>query len=545
MSTIRVLNPHGTMPAVKPRQLADNVGQSAINLRLGNNEARPLDGPSTVVTPYHGSDTLAIHRYPDVSGALGTPAATSAAVGSNIRHNALSPDGKWMAVALTSSPYIAVYAVADAALTAPTSPTGGDIPAGQGHWVAWSPDGRYVFLGHDTTPFVSAWPWDGTWGTLATPGTPPASAGLCVAVSPDGEYVAVAHATTPYLSVYLFTDDFGTQVVPTGKDIPAGAGAGVTWSLGSRWVLLAHATTPYVSAWRWTGALGDKRTPGSSMLADGNATHIAVAPDNRWVAIVQTGSPYTRVWRFDTAQNDPFRYLVTDPGTALSSQAQAVSWDSRGGFLFYGVGSSPFLEAYAWGYGAFGRKLTATAAAAARGLAFSSDDSYVYISYASTTGLAASDRSSTSWFNWNRRVNCVLGPVANDYRNRRYFTGDGPPKKTGNDLAIPGSGSPPLLPADWLHMGVKAPAAPTADNEGDPLVNAVPAGNGFGIAWSPDGRYLAVAHEISPYITVWDMEDPDNPVKFADPATIPTGAGQSIAWSPDGAFVGVGHTSYP
>jgi len=32
----------------------------------------------------------------------------------------------------------------------------------------------------------------------------------------------------------------------------------------------------------------------------------------------------------------------------------------------------------------------------------------------------------------------------------------------------------------------------------------LPANNGTGASWSPDGRYLAIAHQNSPYVTVYD-----------------------------------------
>lgn len=72
-----------------------------------------------------------------------------------------------------------------------------------------------------------------------------------------------------------------------------------------------------------------------------------------------------------------------------------------------------------------------------------------------------------------------------------------------------------------------------------------PASTSWDIAWSPNGKYLAIAHEASPYLTVWDFTDPENLVKFDDPADMPAGDGIGIAWSPDGAHVGVAHSTTP
>ena len=68
----------------------------------------------------------------------------------------------------------------------------------------------------------------------------------------------------------------------------------------------------------------------------------------------------------------------------------------------------------------------------------------------------------------------------------------------------------------------------------------LPAGNGRGASWSPDGTYLAVTHLTSPYLTVYARSG-STLTKIADPATLPTGTGYGISWSADGAYLAVGH----
>lgn len=76
----------------------------------------------------------------------------------------------------------------------------------------------------------------------------------------------------------------------------------------------------------------------------------------------------------------------------------------------------------------------------------------------------------------------------------------------------------------------------------DPAV--LPTGNGAGAAWSPDGRYLAITHLISPYVTIYDW-DTGAPLKITNPAVLPGGFGRSAAWSPDGRYLAVGHGTTP
>jgi len=72
---------------------------------------------------------------------------------------------------------------------------------------------------------------------------------------------------------------------------------------------------------------------------------------------------------------------------------------------------------------------------------------------------------AASWFAWASLVHIAEAPLSSDSKNRRFYTGDGRPKKTGNDIGIP-AGASGVLPAAWYWMGVKNPyQVPTIDNQ--------------------------------------------------------------------------------
>lgn len=64
----------------------------------------------------------------------------------------------------------------------------------------------------------------------------------------------------------------------------------------------------------------------------------------------------------------------------------------------------------------------------------------------------------------------------------------------------------------------------------------LPAGaNAWSCAWSPNGRYLAVGTDTTPFIQVYDFNS-GSPVKLANPATLPADDIYGIAWHPSGDF---------
>jgi len=74
--------------------------------------------------------------------------------------------------------------------------------------------------------------------------------------------------------------------------------------------------------------------------------------------------------------------------------------------------------------------------------------------------------------------------------------------------------------------------------------STLPAGNGYGCAFSTDGIYLAIAHSNSPYITICKRNG-DTFTKLADPAALPTSGANGCAFSTDGAYLAVAHDSSP
>ena len=60
------------------------------------------------------------------------------------------------------------------------------------------------------------------------------------------------------------------------------------------------------------------------------------------------------------------------------------------------------------------------------------------------------------WFAWDKQVEVMRSPVAQDQYNRVYFTDEEFPKLTYDAIATSGSNKP----TSWYRLGVPAPATP-------------------------------------------------------------------------------------
>ena len=72
----------------------------------------------------------------------------------------------------------------------------------------------------------------------------------------------------------------------------------------------------------------------------------------------------------------------------------------------------------------------------------------------------------------------------------------------------------------------------------------LPAGRAYGCAFNHNGTRLAVAHDSSPYITIYDTTTTPY-TKLSNPTTLPASDGRGCAFNHDGTRLAVAHSSSP
>jgi 6-phosphogluconolactonase (cycloisomerase 2 family) len=90
------------------------------------------------------------------------------------------------------------------------------------------------------------------------------------------------------------------------------------------------------------------------------------------------------------------------------------------------------------------------------------------------------------------------------------------------------------------------------DGEFDKLANpgTVPTSDGYDAKFSPGDKFLAVLADVSPYIFIYEITNAHTTTptftKLANPSALPGGAQNGkLAWSPDGSFLAIAHRNSP
>ena len=128
--------------------------------------------------------------------------------------------------------------------------------------VAYNPVSCDVAVSHTGTPYVSVYPWipgTGFGAKYANPGTLPVSLGWCVAFC--GSDIAVGTNSSPCVQVYPWTSGAGGISGGFGVKydnpsvLPLGAVKGVAFC-GNTDISVVHAGVPRIDAWPWTPGVG-------------------------------------------------------------------------------------------------------------------------------------------------------------------------------------------------------------------------------------------------------------------------------------------------
>lgn len=257
-----------------------------------------------------------------------------------------SPDGKFMAVTVTSSPYIVLYSISGTIFTKLTDPV--TLPAGVPEQVAFSPDGMFMAVAHATSPFVTIYSISGTTFTkLSNPGTLPAGAGAGVAFSPNSLFMAVAHTTSPFVTIYSIVGSTFTKIADPAS-LPAGNGKAAMFSASGDRLAIGHATSPYFTIYAISGStftkIGDPVT-----TPTGTVTGVAFSPAGDFFAAAHATSPYVSIYSL-SGTSAPAK--LADPATLPASTGADVVFSLDGQFLAVAHTTTPFVSIYDFATGA-------------------------------------------------------------------------------------------------------------------------------------------------------------------------------------------------
>ena len=307
-----------------------------------------------------------------------------------------------IAVGHDTTPFISVYPwnVSTGFGAKYTNPA--TLPTGTGTGVDFSPTGNAIAVANfNTTPFISVYPWGGSgFGTkYSNPATLPTGNGRGVAFSPAGDAIAVAHATTPYISAYPWSvgSGFGTKYTNPAT-LPTGDGYGVAFNPASNAIAVAHDPTPFITAYPWSGSGFGTKYTNPATLPTGTGTGVAFSPAGDAIAVTHQTTPNITAYPWS---GSGFGTKYTNPATLPTGTGSGVAFSPTGNAIAVAHYTTPFISAYPWSGAGFGTKYTNPATlptGTGNGVAFSPTGDAIAVAHAATPYISAYPWSVGSGF---------------------------------------------------------------------------------------------------------------------------------------------------
>lgn len=310
---------------------------------------------------------------------ISDPASTPAGISLSCQW---SPNGEFVAVAHSTTPYVTIYQKTGNTLVKLSNP--GTLPTGNASGVAWSPSGEFLAVSHTTSPYVTIYQRSGnTFTKVTNPGTLPTGNGNGVGWSSNGEFLAVAHTSSPYVTIYQRSGTTFTKLTDPGT-LPTGTGFGAAFSANGEFLAVSHTTTPFITIYQRSGTTFTKVTnPGTLPTGNGNKVAWSVVGD--YLSVTHTSSPYvTHYQRSGTTFTK-----LTDPASLPGSTTYGVAWSPNGRYVAVGSDSSPFVHIYERSGTTLTlmTALTGTTSDNTFGLDFSRDGQYLAVGWATSPYL--------------------------------------------------------------------------------------------------------------------------------------------------------------
>lgn len=258
--------------------------------------------------------------------------AIKANVGSNNAAVAWSPDGRYVGVVGSTSPFVKVYSVSAGAIGSAVSDPA-TLPAGNAKGIAWSPNGNYLLVSHNTTPFFRLYNWSNGFGSEIVNAIPPTTptAMLGVAWHPSGNYFIITFSnTTPFYVVYPFFNGVIGPALTGGVALSGASNANkgnVVFSPNGSFISFAISTSPFIQTVRWkqSGGLAASVLANPATLPTGGGQQIAYSPDGLYLGLAHAITPFCSIYPW--SGDGTYGTKVSDPGVLSVGDSQGFAFN--------------------------------------------------------------------------------------------------------------------------------------------------------------------------------------------------------------------------
>ncbi len=256
-----------------------------------------------------------------------------------------SPNGEFLAVASTTTPYLKIYQCQGTVLNFLTV---GAVGAATIKWLSWSPCGDFLAWGGAVKNFGVLQRVGNTFSAVTCDISATIIYGASghinsVAWSPNSDFLMVSgFGGSSGLGIAVMERNGTTFTDVTSTSTITGAGLCTAWSPDS-WLFAAiDNSTNLIDVWSRKDNIFTGITPPVITSYANDVVDMAFSPDGQFLAIAINVTPYVLLF---TVTAGVFAQLA-NPATLPAGAANCVSWSANSEYLAVGHATTPFMTIY-------------------------------------------------------------------------------------------------------------------------------------------------------------------------------------------------------
>lgn len=208
-----------------------------------------------------------------------------------------SPDDALFLVGNSSAPYLELYSKSGTTLTKIAAPTG-TSPGSGINGITWSADGVYAAVALNSSPGVAIYKRTGDALARLTVTPTPTTGCRGISFSNDGQVLVMGLAVAPYLRVYANNGDDTFTYLNAAVDVaPTAIPRQIAFSSKDELVAMGLDSTPFMALYSHDGLGGlTKLTNPPSPPTTGQSFGCAWSSDDDHLLITSTNTPRAHLW---------------------------------------------------------------------------------------------------------------------------------------------------------------------------------------------------------------------------------------------------------
>jgi len=248
-----------------------------------------------------------------------------------------------------SSPYIKTY-VQTNNIYEPLYPNPFTDITGDAFGISKSNNGKFIAIAHDSAPYITVYKVISDSLLLKSFDIKPYTYTLpdgdvkSIAISNEDDYVAIASSQEDYIALYNSIDGNITRL-KSPDSLPTGQATSIDFSKNDKYIAIGYQTSPYINVYKLNKSNHNTTLLNINYAYNNEINTVAFDEGNKYLAIGNNTAPYIHIYEVNNII-DQFNIILNEPSTLPTGIVNSIAFSDNNSYMAVGYNIPPYLSVY-------------------------------------------------------------------------------------------------------------------------------------------------------------------------------------------------------